>query len=293
MAEQHPILGAHMSIAGGYYKAVEEAQLRGCSCVQLFTKNNNQWRAKPITEKDIEAFQEALVRCGISHPIAHDSYLINLAAPDDELWNKSIDAFVEELRRAHALGIPYVVTHPGSYTSSSEEAGLERIATALDKVHEQTEGVSSQCLLENTAGQGTNLGWRFEHLAAIIQGVRHPERLGVCIDTCHTFAAGYPISTQADYQQTFAELDRLVGLDRVKAFHLNDSVKGLGCRVDRHAHIGRGSIGLEAFRLLLNDPRFGAVPMYLETAKEEEDGESMDEVNLRTLRSLVATAGQS
>ncbi|MBL8826777.1 MAG: deoxyribonuclease IV [Planctomycetaceae bacterium] len=283
-----PILGAHMSIAGGYYKAVEIAERCGCDCVQLFTKNNNQWRGKALADDDCQRFQTALRELKIAHPIAHDSYLINLAAPDDVLWNKSIDAFVDELERAERLGIPYVVTHPGSYTTTDEATGLARIIAGLDIVHARLPNAKSQCLLETTAGQGTNLGWRFEHLATILQGVQQPERLGVCVDTCHIFAAGYPIAECHDYEATFAELDRHVGLDRIKAFHLNDSVKGLGCRVDRHAHIGRGMIGIEAFRHLLNDERFAKIPMYLETPKGEEEGEELDVINLRTLRGLVA-----
>jgi len=282
------ILGAHMSIAGGYYKSVEAAAKCEMDCVQLFTKNNNQWKAKDITEAEAKAFREALANLKITHPIAHDSYLINLAAPDDELWRKSIEAFAIELRRADQLGIPYVVTHPGSYTSTSEAVGLKRIVAAIDEVHAQTEGVQAQCLLETTAGQGTNLGNKFEHLAEILAGVMHAERLGVCVDTCHIFAAGYPLATPEDYADTFEKLDRAVGLKLVRAFHLNDSKKGLGSRVDRHEHIGEGMLGLEPFRHLLNDPRFKQIPMYLETNKEERDGEEMDVVNLRTLRSLIA-----
>ncbi len=282
-----PPLGAHMSIAGGYYKAVELAQAAGCDCVQVFTKNNNQWRAKELTDDDSKRFQDALARTGVAYPIAHDSYLINLASPDDELWKKSIEAFRIELLRAEKLGIPYVVTHPGSYTTSSEAEGLSRIVDALDIVHRQTEGIRAQVLLENTAGQGTNLGWRFEHLATILAGVAAPEKVGVCIDTCHTVAAGYPLIEPADYVATLAEFDRVVGLTRVKAFHVNDSKQPLGSRVDRHEHIGRGTLGLEPFRHLLNDPRFENTPMYLETAKEMEDGEEMDVVNLRTLRGLI------
>jgi deoxyribonuclease-4 len=282
------ILGAHMSIAGGYHKSVEAAATCKMDCVQLFTKNNNQWKAKEIAEAEAKAFRDALAKLGITHPIAHDSYLINLAAPDDELWRKSIDAMAIELRRAEQLGIPYVVAHPGSFTTTSEEVGLKRIIAGLDEVHAQTEGVTSQCLLETTAGQGSNLGHKFEHLAEIIAGVKRPERLGVCVDTCHIFAAGYPLATPEDYHATFAELDRIVGLKLVRAFHLNDSKKGLGSRVDRHEHIGEGMLGLEPFRHLLNDPRFKSVPMYLETNKEERDGEEMDVVNLRTLRSLIA-----
>lgn len=283
-----PLLGAHQSIAGGYFKAVEIAARVGCDCVQVFTKNNNQWRAKEISDAEAAAFREALVRLNIVCPIAHDSYLINLAAPDDELWLKSIAAFAHELERADRLGIPYVVTHPGSYTTTSEAAGLKRIAAALDEVHRRTAGVAARCLLENTAGQGTNLGHRFEHLQAILNSVREPQRLGVCIDTCHAFAAGYPLETKQQYDDAIGELERCVGLERVRAFHLNDSKKGLGSRVDRHEHIGEGLLGLEPFRHLLNDPRFREVPMYLETPKGTRDGEDLDAVNLRTLRQLIA-----
>jgi len=283
-----PLIGAHQSIAGGYYKSVEIAAQTGCECVQLFTKNNNQWRAKAISDDEARAFREALVRLNVSHPLSHDSYLINLAAPDDELWGKSVEAFVVELERAELLGIPYVVTHPGAFTSSCEEEGLKRIVAALDEVHRRTAGVRAMCLLENTAGQGSCLGHRFEHLGAVIGGVRQSERLGVCIDTCHAFAAGYPLATAAEYADTFEQLDRTVGLDRIKAFHLNDSKKPLGSRVDRHEHIGEGALGLEPFRHLLNDPRFRQVPMYLETPKGLRDGEELDVINLRTLRGLVA-----
>jgi len=281
------ILGAHMSIAGGYYKAVEHAKAAGCDCVQLFTKNNNQWRAKPITDDDVARFRDALKETGVSHPIAHDSYLINLASPDDALWRKSVDAYVDELRRAEQLGLAYVVMHPGAHTTSSEAEGLERVVAAFDEVDLATKGLAVVTLVEITAGQGSSLGWRFEHLAAILGGVRRPERLGVCFDTCHVFAAGYPLSPRRDYLRTMGELDRLVGLERVRAFHLNDSKGKLGCRVDRHQHIGRGQIGLEAFSLLLNDRRFRDRPMYLETNKEQEHGVEMDVVNLATLRGLI------
>jgi len=282
------ILGAHMSIAGGYYRAVEAAHAAGCDCVQLFTKNNNQWRAKELTDDDANLFQTALERLGIAHSIAHDSYLINLASPDDALWSKSVDAFRVELLRDEHLGIPYVVMHPGAYTQSSEAEGIRRIVKALDEIHRDTSGIRACALLENTAGQGTCLGWRFEQLAAIIDGVAEPERLGVCIDTCHLFAAGYPLGTTDEYRATMDALGDIVGFDRVKAFHLNDSKQPLGSRVDRHEHIGRGKLGLEPFRHLLGDPRFTKTPMYLETAKEQENGEEMDVVNLRVLRGLVS-----
>ncbi|MDB5387577.1 MAG: apurinic endonuclease Apn1 [Planctomycetaceae bacterium] len=282
-----PPLGAHMSIAGGYYKAVEAAATLEMDCVQLFTKNNNQWAGKPISTQDVEDFKNCLKQLGIQHPVAHDSYLINLASPDDALWAKSRDAFAHELERAEGLGLIGVVMHPGAAVGSTPEDGLARIVTALDAVHESTAGVETLTLLETTAGQGTTLGAKFEELAWIIDHVQTPDRIGVCVDTCHIFAAGYPLIEAADYKATFAEFDRLIGVSRIKAFHLNDSLKPFGSRVDRHAHIGRGTLGLEPFRHLLNDKRFTKVPMYLETNKGEEDGEDLDAINLRTLKSLV------
>ncbi|MDH3718879.1 MAG: deoxyribonuclease IV [Planctomycetota bacterium] len=282
-----PILGAHMSIAGGYYRAVETAERCRCDCVQLFTKNNNQWRAKPITDDDVDKFQTALGELGITHPIAHDSYLINLASPDRALWKKSLDAFVVELQRAQRLGIPVVVAHPGAYTTSSEQAGLKKIIQALDEVHRQTKGIATCCLLETTAGQGSNLGWRFEHLATILDGVKDPDRLGVCFDTCHVFAAGYPLETEKEYKATMRALNKTVGVKKIKAFHFNDSKKPLGSRVDRHEHIGKGHLGIEPFRHLINDRRFRKVPMYLETPKGDRGKTPWDVVNLRTLRRLI------
>ena len=281
------LLGAHMSIAGGYYKAVEAAAEYGMDVVQLFTKNNNQWKAKPLSQADIDEFRAALKSTGVKYPCAHDSYLINLASPDDVLWQKSQEAFTIELERAEALGLFGVVMHPGAFVHSTEEAGLLRIIAALDEVHRRTAGFATLTLLETTAGQGSNLGHRFEHLARILDSVAEPERVAVCVDTCHIFAAGYPITTAKEYAATMAEFDRLVGLDRIRAFHLNDSVRELGSRVDRHAKIGAGKLGLKPFQHLLNDKRFASVPMYLETPKGEEDGEQLDTVNLRTLRSLI------
>ena len=288
-----PIVGAHFSIAGGYYKAAEQAgavrealALPLLSC-QIFTKNNNQWRAKEITDDDVQRFQSALTELKITHPLSHSSYLINLASPETELWKKSIDAMVVELQRAAMLSIPYVVMHPGSFTTSSEEKGLKRIAKAIDAIHRQTKDATANILLENTAGQGSNLGWRFEHLAAIIEGVKNPDRLGVCFDTCHAFAAGYAMGTEKEYKATMRALNKTVGVKTVKAFHLNDSKREFGSRVDRHEHIGRGHLGIEPFRHLLNDRRFRKTPMYLETPKGEEEGEDLDVINLRTLRSLV------
>jgi deoxyribonuclease IV len=282
------ILGAHMSIAGGYDRAVELAGERGCDCVQLFTKNNNQWRAKELTDEDAQKFRAALQRLNINHPAAHSSYLINLASPDDALWHKSVEAFRVELHRAEDLGIPYVVVHPGAFTSSSETEGLRRVIEALDTVHRQAPGLRTATLIENTAGQGSCLGWRFEHVAEILNGVAEPARVGACIDTCHVLAAGYPLATREQYESTVAEIEQTIGIRRIHAVHLNDSKQPLGSRVDRHEHIGRGQLGLEPFRHLLNDPRFVDIPMYLETPKEQENGEEMDIVNLRVLRGLIA-----
>ncbi len=281
------ILGAHQSIVGGYDKAVDRARRCGCDCLQLFTKNNNQWAAKDITLQQAQRFREALDSLGLTHPLAHDSYLINLASPDPKLWRKSVDAFVVELHRAETLGIPFVVTHPGAYTTADEETGLRNVVRAVDEIHSQSRGLKVRCLLETTAGQGTSLGWRFEQLAAVLDGANDPERLGVCFDTCHVFAAGYPLSPEKEYRATLAAFDRLLGLERIRAFHLNDSRRGLGSRIDRHEHIGRGELGLDPFRLLLTDDRFRDVPMYLETPKGQEDGVDWDVVNLKTLRSLV------
>ena len=281
------ILGAHMSIAGGYHKAVEAASERGCDCVQLFTKNNNQWRAKPISDDEATRFRKRLRELKIGHPIAHDSYLINLASPDEALWLKSIEAFAEELRRADRLGIPYVVAHPGAFTTSTEDAGIARVISALNEIHDRNGELESQCLLETTAGMGSSLGWKFEHLARILEGAKFPDRLGVCVDTCHIFAAGYPLAEKRQYQATMKELNLTVGLKKVKAFHLNDSKRELGSRVDRHERIGKGRLGLEPFRHLLNDRRFRRIPMYLETPKGTVRGRHLDEINLATLRSLI------
>jgi deoxyribonuclease-4 len=282
-----PPLGAHQSIAGGYYRAVEHAHARGCDCVQLFTKNNNQWRAKPITDEEAARFAATLAERKISHPTSHVSYLINLATPDKILWKKSVDSFVVEMLRAEQLGIPYVVAHPGAHTTASEAAGLKLVVRALNEVHRQTRGIKAMCLLETTAGQGSSLGWKFEQLAAILDAVRDGDRLGVCVDTCHVFAAGYPLADPKVYAATMRKLNRVIGIERVKAFHLNDSKRELGSRVDRHEHIGRGKIGIEGFCNLLNDARFARVPMYLETPKGIEKGRDLDEMYLATLRALV------
>ncbi len=282
-----PLFGAHMSIAGGFHKAVAASVALGCETVQIFTKNPNAWTAAPLADEDIRVFRQALETAGLRFATAHDSYLINLASPDEDAYRKSITAFTEEVRRASALGLSYLVTHPGAHLGSGEEAGLARVVAALDEVRSRMAGSSVQVLLETTVGQGTYLGGRFEHLRTILEGVRDRDWLGVCLDTCHMFAAGYPLDTDEEYAGTFEEFDCVVGLGELKLFHLNDSAKAFGSRVDRHAGIGLGEIGVEPFRRLVNDPRFRELPMILETPKEDDDGREMDAVNLAVLRRLT------
>ena len=282
-----PLFGSHLSIAGGYYKAVEVAAELGLQTVQKFTKNNKQWAAKPLSDEDVRLFREAVKRTGIRRPCAHDSYLINLASPDDTLWKKSLDALVIELERAESLGLDGVVMHPGSFVTSSEEAGQQRIIEGLDEAHRRTAGIRCQYWLETTAGQGSNLGYRFEQIGYLLDNVRNPDRLGVCVDSCHIFAAGYPLQTKEEYAETMDEFDTQIGVSRIRAWHLNDSKKPLGSRVDRHEHIGEGYLGLDPFRHIVNDIRFADTPMYLETEKGERDGVNLDALNLATLNSLI------
>ncbi|RRR73796.1 MAG: deoxyribonuclease IV, partial [Candidatus Viridilinea halotolerans] len=274
-----------MSVAGGVSKAFARGQQVGCEAMQIFCKNERQWQAKPLPPDEIAAFKAEQARSGIGPVVVHDSYLINLAAPADELWEKSIAAFCDELERCALLEVPYLVTHPGAHTGSGEDAGLVREAAALNRIFEAGIGAPVMVLLETTAGQGTSLGNRFEHIARLFELVPYHERMGVCVDTCHIFAAGYDLRTPETYAATFEAFGQIIGLEHIKCFHLNDSQKALGSRVDRHAHIGQGEIGLEAFALLVNDPRFKHVPMIIETPKEKEMLEDIE--NLTLLRSLV------
>jgi deoxyribonuclease-4 len=276
-----------MSIAGGYHNAALEAHRCGCDCVQLFTKNNTQWRAKDITGPEVEQFRAALADHKIAHPISHASYLINLASPNEALRQKSIDGMLVELSRAERLGIPHVIVHPGAHTLVSEEEGIALAAASIDEIHRRSPRATSQIALEITAGQGTCLGWRLEQLAAIIKQTKKPERLGVCVDTCHAFAAGYDIRDRKAYLSFWRQFDDLLGLPRLRAIHLNDSKRELGSRIDRHEHIGRGRIGTAGFRHFLKDKRLRDIPMYLETPKGLENGESLDVINLRTLREIA------
>ena len=285
-----PLLGAHMSIARGFDQAVREAAAIGFTTIQVFTKNNNQWKGRPFRDGEPAAFQAALAETGLSQPISHNSYLINLASPDDALWNRSIDAMVDELQRAELLGIRDVVAHPGAHTGSGDDAGLSRIVQAIHQILDRTADLEARIALETTAGQGSCLGHRFEHLGHILDHAPQTDRLGVCVDTCHIFAAGYSLADDQGYNDTMRELDQAVGLNRVRVWHLNDSVRGLGSRVDRHAGLGRGQIGLDAFKRILNDPRFAGIPLILETPKGREGDLELDAINLQILHSLHSGA---
>lgn len=280
-----PRLGAHVSAAGGVSKAFIRGHAVGCQTMQIFTRNQNRWQAKPLDADEIARWQAAAAEFSVAPVISHASYLINLASPDDGLWEKSLAAFVDELRRAEALGLLGVVLHPGAHMEQGEEAGIARVIAALDRCHSATEGFRTLSLLEVTAGQGTTLGHRFEHLAAMRKGAAEPQRIGICFDTCHVFAAGYDFSTDTAYQATMNEFDRVVGLQHIRAFHFNDSKHGLGSHKDRHEHIGKGMIGLDGFAHILNDPRFAAVPMILETPKSADMHEDVE--NLAVLRGLI------
>lgn len=279
------MIGAHMSISGGAFNAFLLGEEVGCATIQIFTKNSNQWKAKELTSEDARKFREAQKKTGISPVVGHNAYLINLASPKGDVYALSMEAMLVELNRAELLGLPYLVMHPGAHLGSGEKNGTKKIARSLDRLHQKTKGYKVKICLETTAGQGSAIGYRFEHLAEIIDQVKENERLGVCYDTCHTFTAGYDIRTRETYENTFKELDRIVGLSRLKVIHLNDSLKDLGSRVDRHRHIGQGKIGLEGFRLLMNDSRWENIPKILETPKE--GGTAKDIENLNLLRSLV------
>lgn len=279
------LLGAHMSISGGVDKSLPLGKKAGCDTIQIFTKSSNQWKAKPLSDEEIANFSRNKKETGIDLVVAHDSYLINMGSPDDALWKKSMDAFVIEMERCERLDIPYLNTHPGSHMKAGEKDGLKRIARAINVIHSKTKGFKTKIALEITAGQGTSIGYKFEHMAQIINMVKHGDLLCVCFDTCHAFAAGYELRDKKSFKKTFEEFDRIIGLDRLKLFHLNDSLKGLGSRVDRHQHIGKGEMGLEPFRLLLNDRRLNTIPMYLETPKGPDCREDVE--NLKTLRSLI------
>jgi deoxyribonuclease-4 len=279
------LIGAHMSISGGVFNSLLYGQELGCTTIQIFTKNNSQWNAKELTPEDIKRFFESQKKTKITPVIGHNGYLINLASPKEEVYKKSMESMLIELKRAELLRLPYLVMHPGSHLGSGEREGIKSISGSLNRLLKKTKGFKVKILLETTAGQGSSIGYRFDHIAEIIEKVKEGKRLGVCYDTCHTFAAGYDIRTKKAYQATFKEFDKVIGLSKLKVFHMNDSIKDLGSRVDRHEHIGEGKIGLEGFRLLMNDKRWEEIPKILETPKEEGTGKDIR--NLDVLRSLV------
>ena len=261
-------IGAHQSISGGLERAIESAVQDGCESVQIFTRNQSQWKMKPLADEMVATFTAAVTRWGVGSEnlLAHDSYLINLAAADASLRKKSLDSLIEEIRRCTRLGVGYLVMHPGSHVGQGEQKGLRLIAKGIERsLQESDEGDhSAKLLLENTAGQGTNLGYRFEQIRDLIGALKSSDRVGVCIDTQHTFAAGYDLSTKEGYEATFTEMDKTIGLDRVRAFHINDSKRECGSRVDRHERIGEGFIGKLCFQMLMNDKRFTDIPGVLE-----------------------------
>jgi deoxyribonuclease-4 len=281
------MFGSHLSISGGLHNAVLLAEKLGMETVQIFTKNQQQWKCKPLEQAIVDEWCAHCSRLKFSKTISHDSYLINLASPDSVLWHRSVELFIEELNRCELLGIPYLVTHPGAHMGMGEEEGLRRVVAALDVVHQILPKAKVITCLEITAGQGSSLGYRLEHLACVIEGVKKPRRLGVCLDTAHLFAAGYDFRGRK-YGKFMKELDSILGRQHVKVIHMNDSKKGLGSRVDRHDHIGRGLIGLEGFRPIVRDAFFKFIPKILETPKEKApDGRDWDEVNMEALRGLM------
>ncbi len=279
------LLGAHMSISGGAFNAFAEGEKFGCTAIQIFTKSSNQWKAKELSDEELEKYHSEQTRTKIKPVIAHDSYLINLSSPDAALINKSRQAFLIELERCEKFKIPFLVTHPGSHVGQGEEWGIKRIAESINWLCERTDGYKVKIALETTAGQGSNLGYKFEQIESMISLSSFPDRLAVCLDTCHVFAAGYDISTQESYDKTISEFDRIIGLNRLAVIHVNDSKKGLGSKVDRHEHIGQGEIGKKPFGFLMKDKRFEHIPKLLETPKGD-DG-MMDKVNLDILRRMA------
>lgn len=278
--------GAHQSISGGVFNAVFLGQKAGCDTIQMFNKSSNQWRAKKLVSDEVDKFFSAIEETGVTVATSHTSYLINIASPEPELNAKSYAALKEEMERCNLLKIPNLVLHPGSHVGTGEEGGLNRIAANINKLFDELEGNACCLLLETTAGQGSNLGSKFEQLAYIIEKIENKKHIGVCLDTCHVFAAGYPIIEPADYKKTMQQFDDIIGLKRLRIIHMNDSQKPFASQRDRHEHIGKGCIGLEAFRNIVNDSRLTDIPKILETPKGDDVAEDIE--NLRVLRSLVA-----
>ena len=277
--------GAHESISGGVFNAIERGQTATCDTIQMFNKSNSQWRAKKIEQAELDKYFEKIKETGVTVSTSHSSYLINIASPVKDLNEKSFNALKEEMERCEMLKIPNLVMHPGSHVGTGEEAGIKRIIKNLNKLFKELKNNSVCLLLETTAGQGSNLGYTFEQIGEMIDGVKVQDHIGVCLDTCHIFAAGYPISDPKEYKKTMKKFDDIIGIDKLKIIHMNDSKKEFGSRRDRHEHIGKGHIGIEAFRNIVNDKRLKKIPMILETPKEEELKEDIE--NLKLLRSLV------
>lgn len=277
-----------MSVSGGLAKALFRGEKRGCQVIQIFTKNPNRWISKELSLKEIDAFHEARATTSVEPVATHDSYLINLASPRRESRNRSLQALLDELVRADRLRIPYVVIHPGAHLGDGEKKGIGRISEALNRILDRTSQFRVKILLETTAGQGTSLGYRFEQLAEIIRRTEFQERLGVCLDTCHVFAAGYDFGDKKAYKRLVRDFDAIIGLNRLRLFHVNDSRRRLGSRIDRHEHIGQGLIGEEAFSFFLKSPLFEDLPFLLETPKgTDTSGTDLDLMNLNVLRRLM------
>jgi deoxyribonuclease-4 len=279
------LLGAHTSTAGGVSKSVDLAEKLGFTAMQIFTKNNNRWFQNPLEEKEIELFKTKLKKSNIKFVVSHDAYLINLCAIKEDILKKSRVAFLNELERCELLGIPYLNFHPGAHLGAGEEDGIKLIAESINITHEKTKGYKVSSMLEVTAGQGSSIGYKFEHLRDIIDLVEEKDRMSVCVDTAHIFAAGYDIKNQKNYKKVIKDFDEIIGLERLKCFHMNDSKKELGSRVDRHEHIGKGFIGLEGFTNIMNDKRLEKIPKILETPKGKEQLEDLE--NLDVLRGLI------
>jgi deoxyribonuclease-4 len=280
--------GSHLSVAGGLHNAFDEAVRIGADCLAIFVKNQRQWKAPPLKEEQITAYREAQDRTKMAPVLAHASYLLNLASPTSDGRSKSIAALIDELTRCEALGVAGLVIHPGAHMGDGIDAGISRIAASLDEVQAATKGFTSRIVLESTAGQGTTIGHEIVHLERMISSTNSPDRLGVCLDTCHLFAAGYDLRDKAKYDATIDELARRIGLDRIECIHTNDSKTPCGSKRDRHEHIGEGEMGKAAFVNLVNDPRLAHAPRILETEKGVDDkGVDFDVVNLRKLRSWI------
>lgn len=288
IAKREILLGAHVSISGGIEKALLRGEQLGCNTVQIFTKNANRWHEKSFKQSEIDLYRDIKNRTGIGPVIVHNSYLINLATIGAELYKKSINAMVHELERCEMLGVRHLVVHPGFHQGSGEERGIEKIIHALNEIHEETKGFDVTIALEITAGQGTSLGYRLEQIAQIMNRVEEGTRLAFCLDTCHSFAAGYELRSQADYDRFFRDIERTIGLEKLKVIHMNDSKGNCGSRVDRHEDIGKGMIGEEPFRWIMNDERLKHIPKIIETPRLKRSKDlKNDMLNLAVLRNFV------